>query len=93
MADKKSKVKKIVVNRDLCIGAASCIVNAPGVFELDSENKAVMKLNGGAKSSGPSDRPNLEDKTVDDETIINAAQSCPTKAIFVYDGDGKQVYP
>ncbi|MFH0829224.1 MAG: ferredoxin [Candidatus Kerfeldbacteria bacterium] len=93
MADEKKKVKKVVVNRDLCIGAASCIVNAPGVFELDAENKAVMKLDKGAKSSGPSERKDLEDKTIDDETIINAAQSCPTKAIFVYDEDGKQIYP
>jgi ferredoxin len=93
MADEKKKVKKIVVNRDLCIGAASCIVNAPGVFELDAENKAVMKLDGGKKSSDPSDRSTLEDKTADDEAIITAAQSCPTKAILVYDEDGKQIYP
>jgi len=93
MADEKKKVKKVVVNRDLCIGAASCIVNAPGIFELDSENKAVMKLAGGKKTSDPSERSALEDKAVDDETIVNAAQSCPTKAIFVYDEDGKQIYP
>lgn len=93
MADEKKKVKKIVVNRDLCIGAASCIVNAPGVFELDAENKAVMKKDGGTKTSDAAERQSLEDKATDDETIINAAQSCPTKAILVYDEDGKQIYP
>jgi len=93
MADEKKKVKKIVVNRDLCIGAASCIVNAPGVFELDAENKVVMKKDGGTKTSDATERQSLEDKATDDETIINAAQSCPTKAILVYDEDGKQIYP
>lgn len=93
MADEKKKVGKIVVNRDLCIGAASCVIAAPGVFELDGENKAVMKLDGGTKTSDLSERPKLEDKTTDDDTIIAAAQSCPTKAIIVYDEDGKQIYP
>ncbi|MEK7637681.1 MAG: ferredoxin [Patescibacteria group bacterium] len=87
------KIKKIVVNRDLCIGAASCVVNAPGVFELDGENKAVIMQKGGAKNSGPTERPNFEDGTIDDEALLMAAQSCPTKAIFVYDEDDRQVYP
>jgi ferredoxin len=39
---KPLKIGKIVVDRNLCIGAASCIAVAPGVFELDSENKAVV---------------------------------------------------
>lgn len=92
MADQK-KVGKIVVNRDLCIGAASCVVVAPGVFELDGENKAVMKLKNSVKTSDPSPRTDLEDTAVDEETIVHAAQSCPTKAILLYDEDGKQIYP
>jgi ferredoxin len=93
MADGKKKVRRVVVSRDLCIGAASCVVSAPGVFELDAESKAVMKLDGGAKTSDSSERSKFEDKATDDDTIIAAAQSCPTKAIFVYDEDGKQIYP
>jgi ferredoxin len=93
MADVKKKIRKLVVDRDLCIGAASCVVNAPGVYELDGENKAVIIQKGAVKTSGPAERPNLEDGTVDDDTLMAAAQSCPTKAIFVYDEDGKQVYP
>ena len=34
---------KIEVKRDLCIGVANCIAVAPDAFELDSENKAVLK--------------------------------------------------
>ncbi len=75
--NKPLKIGKIVVDRNLCIGAASCIALAPGVFELDAENKAVV----------------YNDKGADDETILLAAKSCPTRAILVFDEDGKQIYP
>ncbi len=76
--DKKFlKIGKIVVDRSLCIGAASCIAVAPGVFELDSENKAVV-YNG---------------KGADDETIMLAAKSCPTQAILIFDENGEQIFP
>ena len=72
-----SKIGKIVVDRDLCIGAASCIAVAGTIFELDGENKAV--------AIGPD--------TADDATLIMAAESCPTKAILLFDKDGKQIFP
>jgi ferredoxin len=93
MANEEPKIKKIVVDRNLCIGAASCVVIAGTVFELDSENKAVIKLKGSAKNSGPAEKDGLEDAAVGDDILLLAAQSCPTKAIFLYDGDGKQIYP
>lgn len=73
----KKKIGKIYIDRDLCIGAASCVAIAPDAFELDDENKAVLK----------------DQKAVDDETLLLAAQSCPTKAIIVYDEEGNQIYP
>lgn len=77
MPAKPLKITKIVVDRDLCIGAGPCVVLAPDVFQMDEENKAyVVDLNG-----------------ADAETILMAAESCPTKAIFLYDEDGQQVYP
>jgi len=72
------KVKKIEVDRELCIGAASCVGIAPEAFELDTENIAILK----------SDWQGLSD-----ETLIAAAESCPTKAIFLYDGSGQQIFP
>lgn len=68
---------KIEVKRDLCIGAATCVTIAPDVFELDDEMKAVIKNPTGA----------------DDNIIIEAAKSCPTLAIFIYDDAGKQIFP
>ena len=72
-----STIGKIVVERELCIGAASCVAIAPGVFELDKDNIAIIK----------------DAKGDDDATIMAAAESCPTKAIFLYDIDRKQIYP
>lgn len=68
---------KIKVDRNLCIGAGTCSVIAPEVFELDGELKAVVKDPNGA----------AEDK------IIDAAKSCPVLAIILEDDDGKQIYP
>ncbi|MFC1749818.1 ferredoxin [Pseudomonadota bacterium] len=59
---------KIVVDRDLCIGAAPCVAVAGGVFQLDDEGKAIV----------------IDPKGADDETIKLAAQSCPVKAIKLY---------
>lgn len=72
-----SKIGKIVVDRDLCIGAATCIAVTPATFKLDNENKAVV----------------IDANAVDDETLLMSAQSCPTKAIILFDKDGKQVFP
>ena len=74
---KPLKITKIVADRDLCIGAASCVVIAPGTFQLDQENKVYM----------------VDMNAHDADTLLMAAESCPTKAIFLYDEEGKQVYP
>jgi ferredoxin len=76
MAD-SPKIARIYIDRDLCIGAASCVAIAPGVFALDEENKATV----------------INEKGADDETILLAAQSCPTKAIILFDDQGNQIYP
>lgn len=71
------KITKIVVDRDLCIGAGPCVTVAPGVFQLDDENKAYV----------------LDAKAADDDTIMLAAQACPVQAILLYDENGNQIYP
>lgn len=70
-------ISKIVVDRDTCIGAAPCVTVAPGVFQLDDENKAYVVDPNGA----------------DADTILLAAQACPVQAIFLYDEEGNQIYP
>lgn len=89
----QKKIGKIVVDRQLCIGAATCVVMAGDVFELDNENKAIIKRKKGKRDSGPATRADLEGEGVTDEQLLLAAQSCPTKAIALYDEEGKQIYP
>lgn len=85
---------KIVMKRDLCIGAAPCVAVAPNTWALDGENKAVIKSkhDGGATGEDAStgDSTMTDD---DDATIIMSAEACPVRAIFLYDEEGNQVYP
>jgi ferredoxin len=75
MADKKYHVK---IDRNLCIGAASCVALAMKTFALDDENKAIV----------------LDDNGDVSEAIRLAAESCPTKAIILEDSEtGEQEYP
>lgn len=69
---------KLVVDRDLCIGAATCIAIAPNTYNLDSEAKAIF----------------LETLDQDpDDVIIDSARGCPVAAIFVEDLNGNKIFP
>ena len=68
---------KIIVDRNLCIGAAPCVAVAPGVFQLDPEGKAYV----------------VDPNGTDEETIKMAAEACPVLAILLYNDDGTPLYP
>jgi len=68
---------KVRVDRELCIGVSNCVAIAPTVFKLDDENKAVV----------------LDPSSVNDQTLLEAAESCPEKAIIIEDDEGHQLYP
>lgn len=87
------KITRLLVDRDLCIGAASCVVVYPGVFQMDDENKAVILRRDGNHTSESTNITELNVESIDDETLLLAAQSCPTLAVFLFDEDGNQVYP
>ena len=88
-----SLYKYIKVDRDLCIGAASCIAVYPEIFELDEENIAVIKRKDGALVSDKTEVEMLSVEQIDDDKLLMAAQSCPTAAILLYDEHGLQLYP
>jgi ferredoxin len=68
---------KVRVDRDLCIGLGNCIAYAPTIFLLDEEGKAIV----------------LDVTSVDDETLMEAAESCPENAIIIDSDEGDQIYP
>ncbi len=68
----------IVVNRDLCIGAAPCVAIAGNVFQLDEEGKAII----------------IDPNGADKETIRLSAEACPVQAIILYEPQSNvQVFP
>ena len=70
-------IRRIVVDRPKCIGANSCVVVAPGVFQLDKDDLAYV----------------VDPDSTDEDTILMAAQSCPVLAILLYDQNGKKIFP
>lgn len=86
-------IKTLAIDRDQCIGAASCVAVYSEVFEIDDEAKAVLKLNSGDTTSDRTEITALDVSSVDDDTLLLAAQSCPTAAIYLYDENGTQVFP
>lgn len=68
---------KITIDRDECIGDGACVNEAPETFELDDEDKAVVK--GGSTDS--------------QDSILEAARSCPTECIIVEDKAGNKLFP
>ena len=68
---------QVRVDRDLCTGVGNCVAFAPTVFKLDEENKAVV----------------LDPSSIDDDALLEAAESCPEQAIIVEDDEGHQLFP
>ena len=83
---------RIVVDPDLCIGAASCVTIAPDTFQLNAENKADV-LDHGVAAGGPAYERVIEATEEEKDTIIMGAQSCPTLAITIFDENDVQIYP
>lgn len=74
---KGGKIRRIIVDREACIGAQSCVVVAPGVFQMDDDNLAYV----------------TDPDSTDDDTILLAAQSCPVLAVHLYDEEGNKIFP
>jgi ferredoxin len=66
------------IDRNLCIGAATCIALAPKAWALDDEAKAIILDTAGDES---------------DEALLEAAKGCPVMAITITDDTGKQLFP
>lgn len=61
-------MKKVVVDSDKCIGCFRCMIACPSVFEIDKDEKAIVK-------------EKLSKKEVDEAE--KAIMACPTKAIRI----------
>lgn len=68
---------RVRIDREKCIGSENCIASAPTVYQLDDRDKAVL----------------IDPESVDDETLLFSAESCPTEAIILEDDEGRRIYP
>jgi ferredoxin len=75
---RKIRTLTMRIDRNLCIGAATCVAIAPKAWELDNEAKAIILDSADQES---------------DATLIEAAKGCPVLAIFITDEAGKQIFP
>ena len=81
LSKEKSRFR-IIVEPSLCMAFGSCEILAPNVFHVETNKiinpKAVVVSETGNNF----------------ESILDAAQTCPTKAIIIMDRDtGKQIFP
>jgi len=69
---------KVWVDRNICIGAATCVAVSPKSFQMDNEAKAVIVRT-------------IDEEEL--ENIIQAAKACPVAAIFIEDDKGNRIFP
>jgi ferredoxin len=69
---------RIEIDRETCTGCELCTSEAPGTFAMDDEGLATVVDPAG-------DPP---------ETILAAAQACPSESILLHDGEtGEKIWP
>ena len=68
---------RIDINKKKCQAFGNCITKAPAVFGLGEDKKASLVDPAGAP----------------DDTILQAAKSCPYRAIAVSNERGEQIFP
>ena len=72
-------IRTIVVDRDACIGAQSCVVVLAELFQMDDQNLAYVTDN--------------DHNMLTDDMILLSAESCPVLAIHLYDEHDKKIFP
>ena len=58
---------EVEIDREVCMGSGNCVYEAPGVFDLDDDSVAFV----------------LDPAASAEDTVLGAAQKCPTHAITV----------
>ena len=79
-SDERRLLVRIVQSK--CMGAESCVVVAPTVFALDVKQLGMFR-----KGSAPLGMKDVAERSVDTETVVLAAKSCPYHAIYVKDAE------
>ena len=77
MTEKKARYH-ILIDREICLGDKLCLDKAPDVFDLDEEDKPIVK---DANTQWP-------------ENLEWLAKNCPVDALTIVDAEtGEKVWP
>lgn len=68
-AERRFADLRLLIDRDLCVGFADCVAEAPDAFEIDEEGIAVFKA----------------PESVSRGRLLDACAACPVDAITVYE--------
>lgn len=68
---------KVRVDLSLCTGVGNCVAVAPKVFRMNEKRQAIV----------------VEGSNAKEDTLWEAAESCPEKAVILEDDNGNQLYP
>lgn len=60
---------RLLIDRELCLGAGRCVLTEPDVFDQDEDDGRVLLL------TGPDEEPEVT------ATVRRAVQFCPTGAL------------
>jgi len=67
---------RINIVTDDCMSSGKCVGDYPAIFDFDDEELAVLV------EAGP---------VMSDDDMIRAARNCPSRALVVFDENGKQI--
>lgn len=73
-------MKKVKVNKDVCIGCGACTAIASDVFLFDEDNLAKA-------NEENNDIDKMDDETKND--VMDALEGCPTSAIVIEEEEEK----
>jgi ferredoxin len=71
-------MKKIIFERNKCIGCGTCSVICPGFWEMGDDGRAILK-------EGVESGENFEREISDLECNLEASQGCPMQCIQIND--------
>lgn len=83
-------IATIIIDKALCIGSQTCLIEDPIHFGLDAEDRAVVRED---EESEWKRQITVDVNKKQLDRFLTIAKLCPTRAIRVLDENKKQLFP
>lgn len=80
----------VVIDKALCIGSQTCLIEDPVHFRLDQDDRAQVRKD---EESPWERRVTMEVTEQRKQQMLRIAKLCPTRAITILDENQKQLFP